>query len=280
MEPPNRKHILAIHAAAGAAAFLVILSFQTATIIAETLAVPAFIAAVKTGIVFGLLVLIPMMAVAGATGRRLVSPSPGASAMRKLRRLALAASNGVLVLVPSATWKARAGMLDAPFFAVQALELAAGLVNLILIGLNMRDGFAMTGRFRRRPIVTRSPRQARLAAAITTSTAAWLFLFKRTRLLGRQRFQIFRDRLAIRLRQFGGVPDDLGHGAAHRIAIGSKAAGQQFDDILLRPLADSRGVRGDVGDLALAFPGSGPPARVRQRRWAPRKLRGEWHSAQ
>lgn len=159
----NRKHILAIHAAAGAAAFLVILSFQTATIIAETLAVPAFIAAVKTGIVFGLLVLIPVMAAAGATGRRLAGPSPKGLPARKLRRLALAASNGVLVLVPSAlflAWKARAGMFDAPFFAVQTLELAAGLANLILIGLNMRDGFAMTGRFRRRPIVTRSPRQA------------------------------------------------------------------------------------------------------------------------
>ncbi|WP_158817318.1 hypothetical protein [Methylocapsa sp. S129] len=158
----DRKRTLALHAAAGAAAFLIIASFQTATIVAEIAAIPALIAAVKTSIVFGLLVLIPMMAIAGATGRRLAGPSPKGLAARKLRRLVLAALNGICVLVPCAlflAWEARAGMFDAWFLAVQALELAAGLANLILIGLNMRDGFAMSGRFGRRPNVSSSPRR-------------------------------------------------------------------------------------------------------------------------
>jgi len=34
---------------------------------------------------------------------------------------------------------------------VQALELAAGAVNITLLGLNMRDGLRMKGRLRRQP---------------------------------------------------------------------------------------------------------------------------------
>jgi hypothetical protein len=65
----------------------------------------------------------------------------------------LIAANGLLVLIPSALFlaaKARAGEFDTTFYAVQALELAAGATNLILLGLNMRDGFKLSGRFRRR----------------------------------------------------------------------------------------------------------------------------------
>ena len=41
-----------------------------------------------------------------------------------------------------------AGEFDTAFYAVQALELAAGATNIMLLGLNMRDGLKMTGRFR------------------------------------------------------------------------------------------------------------------------------------
>jgi hypothetical protein len=159
----DKTRLPLIHAAAGAAAFLIIASFQGATIAAEAIGVSSVIAAVKTDIVFGLFVLIPMMAVAGATGRRLAGPSPMGLAARKLRRLVFAALNGVCVLVPCAlflAWKARAGAFDAPFVAAQALELAAGLFNLALIGLNMRDGLILSGRLRRRPRATSTPRRA------------------------------------------------------------------------------------------------------------------------
>jgi hypothetical protein len=159
----DRKRIVAVHAVAGVIAFLVIASFQAATILAESLAVPTAIATVKTSIVFGLFILIPAMAIAGVTGRRLAGPSPHGLPARKLRRLALAALNGVFVLVPCAlflAWRARAGLFDAPFYAVQALEFAAGLINLIFIGLNMRDGFTLSGRFRRQPAAASTPRRA------------------------------------------------------------------------------------------------------------------------
>jgi hypothetical protein len=160
----DRKRIVAVHAAAGAGALLIIASFQAATILAESLAVPALIAAVKTSIVFGLFILIPVMAIAGLTGRRLAGPAPKGLPARKLHRLALAAFNGVFVLVPCAlflAWRARAGLFDALFYAVQAFELAAGIANLILVGLNMRDGFTLSGRFRRQPSAASTPRLTR-----------------------------------------------------------------------------------------------------------------------
>jgi len=55
----------------------------------------------------------------------------------------------VLILLPSAFFlagRAEAGLLDATFLAVQALELVAGAINITLLSLNMRDGL----RIRRR----------------------------------------------------------------------------------------------------------------------------------
>jgi len=55
-------------------------------------------------------------------------------------------------LIPSALFlasKAKAAEFDTGFYAVQALELAAGAANITLLGLNMRDGLKMKGRFRR-----------------------------------------------------------------------------------------------------------------------------------
>ena len=72
----------------------------------------------------------------------------------KTKRMPLIAANGILVLFPSALFlasKARAAEFDTVFYAVQALELAAGAVNMALLGLNMRDGLKMKGRVRRRP---------------------------------------------------------------------------------------------------------------------------------
>jgi len=62
------------------------------------------------------------------------------------------AINGILVLIPCAVlldhW-ASVGVFDTDFYMVQGVELLAGATNLILMGMNMRDGLRMSGRFRR-----------------------------------------------------------------------------------------------------------------------------------
>lgn len=70
----------------------------------------------------------------------------------KIKRMPWIAANGILILVPAALFlasKARTAEFDAAFYAVQALELAAGTVDITFLGLNMRDGLRMTGRLRR-----------------------------------------------------------------------------------------------------------------------------------
>ena len=72
----------------------------------------------------------------------------------KIKRMPWIAANGILILIPSALFlasKAKAAEFDSAFYAVQALELAAGATNIALLSLNLRDGLKMKGRFRRRP---------------------------------------------------------------------------------------------------------------------------------
>ena len=67
----------------------------------------------------------------------------------KFKRMPFIVGNGLLILIPSALLlasKARAGEFDSLFYAVQGLELVAGATNIALLGLNMRDGFKLTGR--------------------------------------------------------------------------------------------------------------------------------------
>lgn len=138
-----------IHAAAGAVALLVVASFWLSTVAAELSGNMAAVAAVKSGILTGMLVLIPAMALAGASGFSLGKGWRSPVVQRKKRRMRFIAANGLLVLLPSAyvlaDWAGH-GRFDAAFIAVQALELAAGAANIILLSLNMRDGMALRRR--------------------------------------------------------------------------------------------------------------------------------------
>jgi hypothetical protein len=49
---------------------------------------------------------------------------------------------------PTRDESAAAGTFNTTFYIVQALELLAGATNLVLMGLNIRDGFKLSGRFR------------------------------------------------------------------------------------------------------------------------------------
>jgi hypothetical protein len=85
--------------------------------------------------------LIPALAAAGGSGFALAKGRrPGLVAV-KMKRMPLIAINGIFVLIPSAlflAFKAGVAEFDTSFYAIQALELAAGAANLTLLGLNMR----------------------------------------------------------------------------------------------------------------------------------------------
>jgi hypothetical protein len=67
----------------------------------------------------------------------------------KKKRMPFIAANGLIILIPCAilldSWASQ-GLLDARFYLVQGLELVAGGTNLVLMGMNIRDGLTLSGR--------------------------------------------------------------------------------------------------------------------------------------
>lgn len=136
-----------VHPVAGAIAFFTIASFWVSTLATELFGSRAAIVALKTAIPWGFWLLIPALLATGASGFVLARGQKQGRVGAKARRMPFIAANGLLVLVPSALFladKARAGVFDRAFYGVQALELMAGALNLTLLGMGMRDGFALT----------------------------------------------------------------------------------------------------------------------------------------
>jgi hypothetical protein len=142
-----------IHPMAGGVALVTIATFWLSTAFSEVFASEAMVVAVKTAIPWGFLLLIPAIALAGGTGFGLAKGRRGGLVDAKINRMPLIAANGVLILIPSALFlasKANTASFDSAFYAVQALELAAGAANITLLGLNMRDGLNLKARLRRK----------------------------------------------------------------------------------------------------------------------------------
>jgi hypothetical protein len=142
------------HLITGLLAPLCIATFFLSTILTELFGSHEAVAQLKSLIVSpGLWIMVPLMAAAGSSGMTLAKSRKGRLVDAKKKRMPFIAANGLLVLVPCAIvlnrW-ASAGSFDAAFYAVQAIELVAGALNLALMVLNARDGLRMTGRLRRR----------------------------------------------------------------------------------------------------------------------------------
>lgn len=138
-----------IHPIAGVIGFLTILSFLSATLYVELFGTHEEVAAVKSMVVSGLWLLIPAMAIVGASGMKMGGRRKDAPARAKMKRMPFIAANGLLVLVPAAVYlsiKANAGAFDLSFYVVQVIEVIAGACNLFLMGLSIRDGRAMAQR--------------------------------------------------------------------------------------------------------------------------------------
>lgn len=142
-----------IHPMAGGVALVTIATFWLSTALSEIFGSEAMVVAVKTAIPWGFLLLIPAIALAGGTGFGLAKGRRGGLVGAKIKRMPMIGANGVLILIPSALFlasKASTASFDSAFYAVQALELAAGAANITLLGLNMRDGLKMKGWLRRK----------------------------------------------------------------------------------------------------------------------------------
>ncbi|WP_405484192.1 hypothetical protein [Nocardia sp. NBC_00511] len=135
-----------IHPIAGVIGLTTICCFWISSAATELFGSRAAVIEVKQAIPWGLPVLVLALAITGASGFRLAGKSTLPAILAKKRRMPFIAANGLLVLIPAAiTLAALAGRgeFGVVFYAVQAVELVAGAVNIVLMSLNVRDGLRL-----------------------------------------------------------------------------------------------------------------------------------------
>ena len=95
-----------VHPIAGILAFLTILTFWTSTVASELFGSADMIAAVKRAIPWGFLILVPALAITGASGQKMAGASSDPAIARKERRMPFIAANGLLILMLAAFYLA------------------------------------------------------------------------------------------------------------------------------------------------------------------------------
>lgn len=133
-----------IHRIAAIVATLCVATFFISTIAIELTGTIESIQFVKSAIVFpGLFILIPAIAITGATGFMMAKNSSNNIIDKKKKRMPFIALNGLFLLIPAALFlnqRAIDGNFDFTFYLIQLIELIAGAVNLRLMSLNIMAG--------------------------------------------------------------------------------------------------------------------------------------------
>ncbi|HCT80012.1 MAG TPA: hypothetical protein DGT23_26295 [Micromonosporaceae bacterium] len=148
-----------VHVTASVLAIFTVTTFLAATLTAEISGDEASITMVKSWIARAVVGLTVVLASAALSGRRLAGRSRAPVVRRKLRRMQAIAATGMLILIPCAValdQLASRGNFGTTFLVLQGIELAAGGVNLTLLGLNFRDGVMLGRQGRRRAAVVRA----------------------------------------------------------------------------------------------------------------------------
>lgn len=144
-----------VHRIAATTAFLCISTFFLSSLTVDLFGSESAITVVKHLIVLpGLFIMIPAIAITGATGFALSKNKTAGLLGKKKKRMPFIAANGLFILLPAAVvldqWAA-AGQFDNNFYLLQGLELIAGAINIALMSLNIRDGRKLTGKSKRKP---------------------------------------------------------------------------------------------------------------------------------
>jgi len=141
---------LKIHRITSILATLCIVTFFTSTLIVELFGSQETITLVKSLIVLpGIFILVPAMAITGATGFSLAKEKKGHIVQAKKKRMPIIALIGIFILMPAAIYLsnwAAIGAFDTKFYIVQAIELIAGATNLTLMIKSIKDGNKLVGK--------------------------------------------------------------------------------------------------------------------------------------
>jgi hypothetical protein len=142
-----------LHGIMGFLAMVIISLFFVSTVTVELMRNEQAVASVKQMIVYGLFILVPAMMLTGISGKAIVGTRQGRLIKTKMKRMIVVAANGILILIPCAiilNKLAISGTFNAAFYMIQGVELLAGAVNIVLMGMNIRDGLLLTGRIKKR----------------------------------------------------------------------------------------------------------------------------------
>lgn len=136
-----------IHRLSAIIATLCIALFFSATLYTELFLTQVDIIHLKQLIVSpGLFILIPAMIITGVSGSILSKQRKGRLVENKQKRMKIIAATGFIILLPSAIMLdqlASSGSFSTFFIMLQLLELLAGASNLLLMGMNMKDGLKL-----------------------------------------------------------------------------------------------------------------------------------------
>ncbi len=149
-----RKSIL--HGLLGFTALCIISTFWITTLVSELFLEYSAVILVKQLIVrYGLVSLVLVMGGLGISGNLLGKNRKGHLLEGKKKRMPIIAINGIFIMIPSAlflNYKATNQDFNYWFYAVQAIELTVGAVQLTLLGLSFRDGLKLSGRLRSKSV--------------------------------------------------------------------------------------------------------------------------------
>jgi len=138
-----------LHAIAGVSGFFLVATFWISTAASALSGNPETIVLAQSLIFKGMFLLLPALAAAGASGMSMLGERTEQLGLTKQKRGPIAFMTGLLVLLPSTailTFWASASEIAPLFYGIQAVELVALTVCLVMIGLNIRDGLALRGR--------------------------------------------------------------------------------------------------------------------------------------
>lgn len=144
------KHttLLKIHLATTALVVLTISAFFISSLVAELSTQIGVIKSIKRGILYALPLLVIGMPILGITGKKLAGRSQNPIVLKKKQRMKVMMINGLILstLVVFLFYQSNFREVNGLFYAVQTVELAFGLVNISLIGFNIRDGLRLSAR--------------------------------------------------------------------------------------------------------------------------------------
>jgi hypothetical protein len=147
----KRKTIVKIHVIVTVIATLTIVTFFISSLVAEINGNEAFIREVKEMILFSLPIMLIAMPALGITGNKLAGKSRNPIILTKRKRMRLVFVNGIALMALACFlyYRSHYQTIDAVFLLAQMAEFALGLTSLILIGMNIKSGFQLSGKFKK-----------------------------------------------------------------------------------------------------------------------------------